>query len=133
MTVWLGIVLIFMFLLLLFLIAFVLYLMYWMTLVAEASGISVSMFKRQRFKRKERELKEQKNAEFTQMLEELSQKHSLSKSQDTFADPLDELDLVEEAINNRKETDPDSLLTLLEFGLPDEEFEEALSAVEKDI
>lgn len=128
MTVWMGIILTCMLLLLLILIVFLLYLIYLMTLITEASGISVSMFERQRLKRKEK-----KNAELTHMLEEISQKHTLSKSQAIFGDPLDELDSVEEAIDSQKETDPDSILTLLEFGLPDEEFEEALSAVKKDM
>ena len=132
MTVWFGIVLALIVILLLSLFLCVLYLMYWVTLLAEAAGIEIPMFEKQRLKRKENALKEKKDAEFTQMLEELSLKKKDTEFQDKPDYVFDELDQIDEEINRQKETDPDALLTLLEFGLPDEEFEDALTAIEDD-
>ena len=132
MTVWFGIVLAFIVILLLSLLLCVLYLMYWATLLAEAAGIEIPMFEKQRLKRRENALREKKDAEFTQMLEDLSLKKKDTEFQNKSDYVFDELDQIDEEINRQKETDPDALLTLLEFGLPDEEFEDALTAVEED-
>lgn len=132
MTVWFGIVLALIVILLLSLLLCVLYLMYWVTLLAEAACIEIPMFEKQRLKRRENALKEKKDAEFTQMLEELSLKKKDAEFQDKSDYVFDELDQIDEEINRQKETDPDALLTLLEFGLPDEEFEDALTAIEDD-
>lgn len=132
MTVWFGIVLAFIVILLLSLLLCVLYLMYWATLLAEAAGIEIPMFEKQRLKRRENALREKKDAEFTQMLEDLSLKKKDAEFQNKSDYVFDELDQIDEEINRQKETDPDDLLTLLEFGLPDEEFEDALTAVEDD-
>ena len=132
MTVWFGIVLAFIVILLLSLLLCVLYLMYWATLLAEAAGIEIPMFEKQRLKRRENALREKKDAEFTQMLEDLSLKKKDTEFQNKSDYVFDELDQIDEEINRQKETDPDALLTLLEFGLPDEEFEDALTAVEDD-
>ena len=132
MTVWFGIVLAFIVILLLSLLLCVLYLMYWATLLAEAAGIEIPMFEKQRLKRRENALREKNDAEFTQMLEDLSLKKKDAEFQNKSDYVFDELDQIDEEINRQKETDPDALLTLLEFGLPDEEFEDALTAVEDD-
>ena len=113
MTVWFGIVLALIVILLLSLLLCVLYLMYWVTLLAEAACIEIPMFEKQRLKRRENALKEKKDAEFTQMLEELSLKKKDAEFQDKSDYVFDELDQIDEEINRQKETDPDALLTLL--------------------
>lgn len=132
MMVWIGITLTFIAVLLLSLILCVLYLMYWVTLLAENAGIEIPLFEKQRFKRKENALKEKKDIEFTQMLEELSLQKRDAALRDKSDYVFDELDQIDEEIDKQKETDPDALLTLLEFGLPDEEFEDALTAIENE-
>lgn len=132
MMVWIGITLTFIAVLLLSLILCVLYLMYWVTLLAENADIEIPLFEKQRFKRKENALKEKKDIEFTQMLEELSLQKRDAALRDKSDYVFDELDQIDEEIDKQKETDPDALLTLLEFGLPDEEFEDALTAIENE-
>lgn len=123
------------FLLLVAIMAVCLYLCYCFFLLADRLGISLSVYARWKARRLERVEKEKKDSEYTDMLEKLCERSDRMEKKELEEDILtfDELDRPGGAVDiEQPETDPDSLMTLLEFGLPDEELESVLSALEKE-
>ena len=123
------------FLLLVAIMAVCLYLCYCFFLLADRLGISLSVYARWKARRLERVEKEKKDSEYTDMLEKLCERSDRMEKKELVEDILtfDELDRPGGAVDiEQPETDPDSLMTLLEFGLPDEELESVLSALEKE-
>ena len=100
--------------------------------IADKYDIKLPLFEDRKQKLEEAALEEERNDRYDEMLAQLSAektKQRVEKRQkeeiNYVYNELDELDSLE-----TKESDPDELMKLLEFGIPDEEMEEILGRIE---
>lgn len=101
--------------------------------IADKLGVDIPCMAAYKRKMEEERLEEEENEKYTQLLQELSRKKSLRSQNDdnTYLGDYNELDLPDQV--DQTETEPESVLKLLEFGLPDEEMAALLSHVEENI
>jgi len=87
--------------------------------IADKLEVTLPYMNRYKQKLEEEREHEESNERYNQMLEELSQKQIVGRSKIEPEEIYDELDSLEDFESS--ETEPESLMELLEFGLPDEE------------
>lgn len=95
--------------------------------IANKLDIEIPILKLYRRKCEEVRKDEEKNEESDQKLKELSEKKIVSSPEYEESSSYDELDVFD-AIE-KTEDEPESLMALLEFGLPDEELEGILNYI----
>lgn len=99
--------------------------------IAEKLEVELPLIGDRKKKREEEKEEEIRNAQYDQMLAEISaekEKKAKAKAAAEAGYDYNELDQIEEIY--RSESDPDALMELLEFGLPDEELDQILSSLE---
>lgn len=87
--------------------------------IADKLEVTLPYMNRYKQKLEEEREHEESNERYNQMLEELSKKQIVGRSKIEPEEIYDELDSLEDFESS--ETEPESLMELLEFGLPDEE------------
>ena len=92
--------------------------------IADKLEVTLPYMNRYKQKLEEEREHEESNERYNQMLEELSQKQIVGRSKIEPEEIYDELDSLEDFESS--ETEPESLMELLEFGLPDEELAKLL-------
>ncbi len=98
--------------------------------IADKLDVEIPFLKSYRRKCEEMRKDEEKNEKFDQMLKELSEKKIVSSPEYEESGSYNELDVFE-AIE-KTEDEPESIMTLLEFGLPDEELQIILNQLNSD-
>lgn len=93
--------------------------------IADKLEVTLPYMNRYKQKLEEEREHEESNERYNQMLEELSQKQIVGRSKIEPEEIYDELDSLEDFESS--ETEPESLMELLEFGLPDEELANLLN------
>lgn len=99
--------------------------------IAEKLGVELPLIGDRKKKREEEKAEEIRNAQYNQFLADLSaekKKKAKAKAAAEVGYDYNELDQIEEVY--RSESDPDALMELLEFGLPDEELDQILNSLE---
>ena len=99
--------------------------------VAEKLEVELPLIGDRKKKLEEAKEEEIRNAQYDQMLDEISaekEKKAKAKAATEAGYDYNELDQIEEIY--RSESDPDALMELLEFGLPDEELDQILNCLE---
>lgn len=122
-------------LLLLAVISICLFLSYCIFLIADKSDISLPVFENWKRNKEKRDMQDKKGAESTAELEDICLEKQNEKTKDILGEndfTFDELGQPDILLAEQPETDPDSLMALLEFGLPDEELESILSALDNE-
>ncbi len=112
--------------------AFGVYLFKILLAIADKLDADAPFVEEYRKKREEAQKDEEKNRQFDQMLKELSERKRVSY-QEEYVSPmayheLDSFDAVE-----KTENEPESLMALLEFGLPDEEMASILDQINSEV
>lgn len=100
--------------------------------IADKYDIKLPLFEDRKQKLEDAALEEERNDRYDKMLEQLSAEKTKQREEkrqkeeiNYVYNELDEFDSLE-----TKESDPDELMKLLEFGIPDEEMEEILGRIE---
>lgn len=99
--------------------------------IAEKLEVELPLIGDRKRKLEEEKKEEIRNAQYDQMLAEISaekEKKAKAKAAAEAGYDYNELDQIEEIY--RSESDPDALMELLEFGLPDEELDQILNSLE---
>lgn len=99
--------------------------------IAEKLGVELPLISDRKKKREEEKAEEIRNAQYNQFLADFSaekKKKAKAKAAAEVGYDYNELDQIEEVY--RSESDPDALMELLEFGLPDEELDQILNSLE---
>mgnify|MGYP000867896224 CR=1 FL=1 len=112
-----------------------LFLSYCIFLIANKSDISLPVFERWKRNKEKRDMRDKKGTESTAVLEDICLEKQNEKMKDILGEndfTFDELGQPDILSAEQPETDPDSLMALLEFGLPDEELESILSALDNE-
>ncbi len=114
------------------LLAFAVYIFKMLIAIADKLDADAPFVEEYRRKREEAQKDEEKNRQFDKMLKELSEKKSISYGAERMPtevyDELDSFDAVE-----KTENEPESLMALLEFGLPDEEMASILDQINSEV
>lgn len=99
--------------------------------IADKLCVSLPYMNAYKKKREEERKNEESNERYNQMLEELSQKRIVGASEVEAEEAYNELDTLEDF--EQTEVEPESLMQLLEFGIPDTELAKLLDlASEKE-
>ncbi len=99
--------------------------------IAEKLEVELPLIGDRKRKLEEEKKEEIRNAQYDQMLAEISAEKEIKAKAKAAAEAgydYNELDQIEEIY--RSESDPDALMELLEFGLPDEELDQILNSLE---
>lgn len=92
-------------------------------------GIELPLMKEYKQRQEEERKQEEENEQYTQILKELADKKIVGgNSDDTYMGEYNELDVPDQL--HQTEAEPESIMQLLEFGLPDEEIAELLAQLE---
>ena len=98
---------------------------------ADKKNFELPFFEDRKQKIEEAKRQEIRNEQYDKMLEELSEKKQQEKkAKEASAEGFEYNELDDLADIERSETDPDALLELLEFGIPDEELNTVLNSLE---
>lgn len=98
--------------------------------ISDHIGIELPFMSEHKLRKEEERRQEETNDQYTRVLQELASKKIVGGSNDdTYMSGYNELD--EPDLMRQTEAEPESIMQLLEFGLPDEEIAELLSQLEQ--
>lgn len=110
-----------------FIVLFAVYLFIALYRIADKLEITLPFMEKYKEKLKEERENEEKDKKYNQFLEELSKKSPIGSELQEANAEYDELDSFDQV--NQTENEPESIMQLLEFGIPDVELETLLNLI----
>lgn len=117
------------FILLVWLCFFSVYVLVALYRISNHFGIELPLMKEYKQRQEEERKQEEADEQYTQVLKELADENIVGgNNNDTYMGEYNELDVPDQL--HQTEAEPESIMQLLEFGLPDEEIAELLAQLE---